>query len=118
MSAPVIRRLFLSGLLLGILAVAIFLSLPFLASTSIIRGRITAELSNWTGYRVELTAAPEISLFPNVEVKLSGVQLKPWGSPERTVARAEEVRVALSALDAVSGRIRFTRIDIVRVSTR
>ena len=114
MSAPVIRRLFLSGLLLGILAVAIFLSLPFLASTSIIRGRITAELSNWTGYRVELTAAPEISLFPNVEVKLSGVQLKPWGSPERTVARAEEVRVALSALDAVSGRIRFTRIDIVR----
>lgn len=114
MSAPVIRRLFLSGLLLGLLAVAIFLSLPFLASTSIIRGRITAELSNWTGYRVELTAAPEISLFPNVEVKLSGVQLTPWGKPEATVARAEEVRVALSALDAVSGRIRFTRIDIIR----
>lgn len=114
MSAPVIRRLFLSGLLLGLLAVAIFLSLPFLASTSIIRGRITAELSNWTGYRVELTAAPEISLFPSIEVKLSGVQLSPWSDPGSTVVRAEEVRVALSAFDAASGRIRFTRIDIVR----
>lgn len=114
MSAPVIRRLVVSGVLLGVVALAVFLSLPFLASTSIIRNRITTELSNWTGYRVKLTAAPEISLFPSVEIRLAGVQLSPWTSSDTTIARAEEVRVALSAFDAISGRIRFSRIDILR----
>ncbi len=102
--------------LAAIVAIAVvFVCLPFLASTSVIRNRIAVEIGNWSGYRVVFDDAPTISLFPSITADLNNVRFYNWGQPgDQPVIEAEHIRVGLSALSAILGTIDFTDVTIVR----
>ena len=111
-----IRR---KGEVVALVAIALIaivvICLPFLASTSVIRNRIALEIGNWSGYRVVFDDAPKISLFPSVTADLKNVRFYNWGQPgEQPVIKAENIRIGLSALSAISGEIAFTGVTILR----
>lgn len=114
MASPVFRKLVFTGMTVVIAAALMILSLPLLASTSFIRGRIIQELGNLTGHQVRIGQAPEVSIFPDLSVRLRDVQLSPWGQPDVTAMSAPEMTIGLSALSAVSGKIGFTSFSLVR----
>ncbi len=114
MASPVFRKIALAGLAVVIAAALMILSLPMLASTSFIRGRIIQELGSLTGHQVRIGQAPEVSIFPDLSVRLRDVQLSPWGQPDVTAMATPEMTIGLSALSAVSGKIGFTSFTLVK----
>lgn len=97
-----------------LLIVAFALALPFIASTQIVRDGIARQLSAWSGYRVSLGAAPQIHVWPSFSADLNNVTLSPWQEGAPPAIEAEQVRVDLSALAALTGEAVFTRVRLVR----
>ncbi|MCB1417820.1 MAG: hypothetical protein KDJ74_01980 [Notoacmeibacter sp.] len=114
MASPVFRKLALAGFSVIAIAALMILSLPLLASTALIRDRITQEVGGLTGHRVEIGEAPHITLFPEIKVRLKAIQMTDQTQRSRVFLKADELEVSLSALAAVSGRIEFTAMRLVR----
>jgi AsmA protein len=96
-------------------AVLLAAALPLIASTQIVRNRITQEMGAWSGYRVILGQAPEIRVWPNFHATLNDVTLAEWGTDGRSpVIRAERVEIDLSAIAALRGEVAFSRVRIFR----
>lgn len=101
-----------------VIAAAVIAALPYVASAQIVRDRIALEVSAWSGYRVELGAAPEIEVWPFRAV-LRDVTLSGWFDPERRpVMTAERVEIDLSPLAALAGDVLFSTARIVRPTIR
>lgn len=97
--------------------IALVLALPLFASTQLVRDRIALELSMWSGYRVEMGAAPELRLWPTFRAKLSNVSFHRWGDAGATpVLAADQIEAALSPLAALSGNVEFTKLSLTRPS--
>ena len=96
-------------------AVLLAAALPLIASTQIVRNRITQEMGAWSGYRVILGQAPEIRVWPNFHATLNDVTLAEWGTDGRSpVVRAERVEIDLSAIEALRGEVAFSRVRLFR----
>ena len=96
-------------------ALAIVVTLPLIASTQIVRTRIAQELSDWSGYRVSLGAAPEIEVWPSFRTVLNDVSF--WNRTEAgrpAVLQADRVEVDLSVWSAVVGDIAFYKVMLIR----
>jgi AsmA protein len=92
---------------------------PAIASTQIVRDRIALEMSAWSGYRVDLGAAPEIDVFPSFRATLHNVTLSDWRDVNRRpVIEAERVEIELSALAALVGNVVFSDVRLVRPTLR
>ena len=101
-----------------VIAAALIAALPYVASAQIVRDRIALEVSGWSGYRVELGAAPEIEVWPFRAV-LREVTLSGWFDPERKpVITAETVEIDLSPLAALRGDVLFSTARVVRPTVR
>ncbi|MDP3897697.1 MAG: AsmA-like C-terminal region-containing protein [Mesorhizobium sp.] len=114
MPVPIIRKT-IWALAAAIMAVVLILALlPFIASAQIVRTRIAEELSDWSGYRVSLGAAPEIDVWPSFRTVLKDVSF--WGpvAGQPAVLLAERIEADLSAVSAIAGNIAFSSIRIVR----
>ena len=95
-------------------AAIIFVTLPLLASTQIVRYRIAQEMEALTGYRVTLGSAPEIRVWPSFHGVLKNVTLSEWGSDNRPVVEADQVDIDLSAVAALMGKIEFSSARFIR----
>lgn len=96
----------------GLLAIA---ALPWVASTQIVRDRIAHELSVWSGYRVQLSGAPSLEVWPSFRATLDDVSLHEWaGSDRPPVLHADRVDIDLSALAALRGEIVFSGLKLTR----
>ena len=110
--------------LIGIVIAALFVALaiaalPFLVSTTVMRDRIAQEIGTWSGYRVGLGAAPEITLLPSPRAVLKNVSLSRWGSGDAPpVIRSERVEIDLSPFAALRGRVSFSAVTLTRVQFR
>jgi AsmA protein len=104
----------------AIVAVALLIAFfPAIASTQIVRDRIALEMSAWSGYRVDLGAAPEIDVFPSFRATLDNVTLSDWRDVNRRpVIEAERVEIKLSALSALVGNVVFSDVRLVRPTLR
>jgi AsmA protein len=72
-------------------------------------------MSAWSGYRVELGAAPEIQIWPTFKAVLSDVSLSDWDdSNRRPVLDAESIELELSPIAALRGNVVFSRARLVR----
>src|SRR5215813_5490342 len=92
MPASMIRKSIWSVAAVAILAVLIVAMLPLIASTRIVQDRIALEMSAWSGYRVELGAAPEIQIWPTFRAVLNDVSLSDWDdTSHRPVLEAESI---------------------------
>ncbi|HHZ07634.1 MAG TPA: AsmA family protein [Rhizobiales bacterium] len=101
-----------------VVAAALIAALPYIASAQIVRDRIALEVSAWSGYRVELGAAPEIEVWPFRAV-LREVVMSGWFDPERRpVITAETVEIDLSPLAALRGEVLFSTARLVRPTIR
>ena len=101
-----------------VLAAAVIAALPYVASAQIVRDRIALEVSAWSGYRVDLGAAPEIEVWPFRAI-LRDVTLSGWFDPERRpVMAAEMVEIDLSPLAALRGDVLFSTARLVRPTIR
>lgn len=101
-----------------VIAAALIAALPYIASAQIVRDRIALEVSAWSGYRVELGAAPEIEVWPFRAV-LREVVLSGWFDPDRRpVITAETVEIDLSPLAALRGDVLFSTARLVRPTIR
>lgn len=118
MPSPMVRR-GIWALGLAIIALALLVAfVPMIASTQIVRDRISLEMSSRTGYRVQLGAAPEIDVFPTFHATLNNVTLSEWGDAGRPVVEAERVEIDLSAMAALAGNIVFSDVSIIRPTVR
>jgi AsmA protein len=97
-----------------VVAAIIFVTLPLLASTQIVRYRIAQEMEALTGYRVTLGSAPEIRVWPSFHGVLKNVTLSEWGSDNRPVVEADQVDIDLSAVAALMGKIEFSSARFIR----
>lgn len=101
-----------------VIAVAAIAALPYVASAQIVRDRIALEVSAWSGYRVELGAAPEIEVWPFRAI-LRNITLSGWFDPERRpVITAERAEIDLSPLAALRGDVLFSNATLVRPTIR
>ncbi len=72
--------------------------------------RIAHEMSEWSGLDVAIAAAPEISVWPDLQANLTGVSLsRPGSAGKAPVITAERVEIELSALAAIGGGVDFSR---------
>ncbi|MEP9370781.1 AsmA family protein [Mesorhizobium sp. KR1-2] len=119
MPSPLVRRsIWVVGVAALVVALVIAL-VPFLASTRIVRDRIAYELSSWSGYRVNIDAAPVIKVWPTFSAVLTNVSMTPWGTTDHPpVIEAERVEIKLSALAALRGNIVFSGVSLVRPTLR
>ena len=109
------RNLLATILVLALIAGGIFVALPSLVSTDLIRARLVQEISNWTGYGVEARQTPRISFFPTFTASLGDVTIRnPWATDGAPFMQAERIEVDLSLLSALMGNIEFTETKIVR----
>jgi len=93
----------------------IFIGLPFVASTQLVRDRIAQQMTAWTGYRVSIDEAPDVHVWPTFRAVLKDVRLQGWTeTSEQPVLEAEEIEVDLSALAALQGEVVFTRMRLLR----
>src|SRR5688500_7744739 len=107
MPAPLLRRsLWTLAFAAGLVALAV-LALPYAASTRLVRDRIAHEMSEWSGLDVAIGAAPEISVWPDLQANLTGVTLSLPGGAAPAIT-AERVEIELSALAALGGAADFT----------
>lgn len=98
-----------------IVLAACYVALPLLASTRLVRDSIALELAEWSGYRVSLGAAPEISVWPGFRATLSNVTLSDWSRTDgRPVITVEELELDLSPLAALRGGVEFSAARFVR----
>jgi AsmA protein len=110
-----VRRTIWAAVLAVFAAVLLAAALPLIASTQIVRNRITQEMGAWSGYRVILGQAPEIRVWPNFHATLNDVTLAEWGTDGRSpVIRAERVEINLSAIAALRGEVAFSRVRLFR----
>jgi AsmA protein len=109
-----IAQLIIIGAVLVLVAMA---ALPLVASTQIVRDRIAQELSLGTGYRVRVSGAPEIRIWPSFGARLSGVTFSEWNSGE-TVLSSDRAELDLSAVSALRGDVVFKEIDLTRPTFR
>jgi AsmA protein len=110
-----VRRTIWAAVAAVFAAVLLAAALPLIASTQIVRNRITQEMGAWSGYRVILGQAPEIRVWPNFHATLNDVTLAEWGTDGRSpVIRAERVEIDLSAIAALRGEVAFSRVRLFR----
>lgn len=109
------RRRWLLSLVgvLAALAVFLYVIVPFIASTRIVKERIAFELSAWSGYQVSIDADPAIRLFPFRAV-LNDVKLSEWTRGGPSVLAADQVVIDLSPLAALTGDIYFSAVRLMR----
>ena len=90
-------------------------AIPFVASTQIVRNRISHELSEWSGYRVVLRGAPRIQVWPAFEAHLQDVAFLEWGATDAPpILQADRIEIDLSAIAALRGDIAFSDISVLR----
>ncbi len=100
----------------AVLLIAVMIAaVPLLISTSVIRDRLAAELSDAIGYRIVLREAPEISVFPRLNATLRGISVSDWNDASaRPLMEADAVSVDLQVGAAVRGRLNFSAISLIR----
>lgn len=112
-----VRQLNWKWLLLGI-AVLVLIFIPciplLVGDTSQFSGRVAAELSKWSGGKVELTGPVHVRYFPEVSVrsqfKLSGGSRLPL--VESITAR--EAKISLDLADLLLGRIKIDALRLLK----
>lgn len=102
----------------ALLAVGLLL-LPWLASTQLVRDRIAVELGDWSGYRVEIGAPPEIEVWPSFRAVVPAVTMSRWGATDKPpVLTAERLELDLSPLAALRGEVVFSNVRLIRPTLR
>jgi AsmA protein len=103
----------LGGLLL--LATAAYMSLPWIASTQLVRDRITTQLSLWSGYRVSIGEAPILDVWPGFKATLNNVAFHQWADTSTPpVLEADRLDVSLSAWAALRGNVEMSAVAMHR----
>lgn len=119
MKPGMIRKGLVALAALAVFGLAIVLALPLIASTQIVRDRIAQELSALSGYRVTISEAPEVSVWPVVRARLEDVTFTDWAEPDAVPAiEAESIELDLSAWAAMRGEIVFSRLVLMRPLVR
>lgn len=115
MSQELARKTIWAAALAAVLIVlAVFVGLPFLASTQLVRDRIAQQLTAWSGYRVTIDEAPDIHVWPTFRAVLRDVRFQDWNGEREPILEAEDIEIDLSALAALQGNVVFTRLRLVR----
>lgn len=118
MPTPLLRRsLWALAVAAGLVLLAA-LALPYAASTRLVRDRIAHEMSEWSGFDVAIAAAPEISVWPDLQANLTGVTLSLPGSGGAPTIEAERVEIELSAFAALGGNVDFSSARLIRPKVR
>ena len=107
------RSLWALALAAGFAALVV-LALPYAASTRLVRDRIADEMSEWSGLDVSIGAAPEISVWPDLQANLANVTLSLPGAAKTPAITAERIEIELSALAALGGNVDFSRVRFVK----
>jgi len=100
-----------------VLAGAVFAATPYIASTRIVRDRIAAEISAWSGFKVDIGAPPEIEVWPRLRTVLTNVTFSDRDAPSAgAVGKVERMEIELSPLAAMRGDAVFKAARLVRPS--
>lgn len=119
MPTPLLRRSLWALAVAAALVTLAMLALPYAASTRLVRDRIAHEMSEWSGLDVAIAAAPEISVWPDLQANLTGVTLSlPGGAGKAPAITAERVEIEMSALAAFGGDADFSRARFIRPTIR
>jgi AsmA protein len=115
MPAPLVKRAIWTVAAICLALAVVAASLPFVASTQLVRARITQELSERTGYRVTLGEAPDLVIWPSFKAILNDVSFRRRGADDGPpVLEAERLEARLSAWTAVLGGVELSAVTLER----
>jgi AsmA protein len=115
MPAPLVKRAIWTVAAICVALAVVAASLPFVASTQLVRARITQELSERTGYRVTLGDAPDLVIWPSFKAILNDVSFRRHGADDGPpVLAAERLEARLSAWTAVLGGVELSAVSLER----
>jgi AsmA protein len=115
MPASTMRRGIWALALLAGLVLVLVITVPYIASTRIVRDRIAQEIGAWSGYRVEIGAPPRIDVWPRFRAVLHDVSFSDASAAGgRPIGTAERMDIELSAMAAMRGDAVFTSARLVR----
>lgn len=115
MPSAVVRRSIWATVVVAVLVAMVLAATPYVASTRIVRDRIAAELSAWSGYRVDIGAPPVIDIWPRLGAVLTDVSFSdPQTGSDRPVGKVERMEIELAPLAAMRGDAVFTSARLVR----
>lgn len=118
MPKPLLKRGLWALIIAAAVVVAGALALPYAASTRFSGDHIAQEMSAWSGFNVRMGAAPEISVWPDLQANLTNVTLSLPGQTGKPFITAERVEIELATLAALGGDIDFTRARFIRPTIR
>lgn len=104
-------------LILGILVVLVVgavIAVPYLVPTETIKSQVTAQVESATGRKLAINGDLNLSVFPNVAVKLGDVHFANMpGSDVADMVALDEMRVVLKVLPLLSGTIEVNEFVLV-----
>lgn len=95
----------------GILAVIFLIFLVLLFGAKALKPRIVATASKALGMDIQVRGGVGVSLFPVIGASIADIAVTNGGSDVATVAKA---KVGLKLLPLVTGRVRISRMDLVK----
>ena len=115
MPVPLLRRSLWALGIAAILLAIVVVTLPYAASTQIVRDRIADEIGDWSGLNVSIGGYPKIAVWPRFEAVLTEVALSPKGGPSAApVLKSERMEIKLSAIAALFGNVEFSTVRLIR----
>ncbi len=115
MASGAVKKIVIALAALVVAFMALVLALPFIASTQLLRDRVALELSMWSGYRVEMAAAPSLQLWPTFKARMPRVSFHRWDEDGSVpVMEADVIEAEMSALAALGGDVVFNQISLTR----
>ncbi|MFI0844994.1 AsmA-like C-terminal region-containing protein [Mesorhizobium sp. IMUNJ 23232] len=109
------RRSMWALAILAVLIVVLVITVPYIASTRIVRDRIAQEIGAWSGYAVRIEGSPRIDIWPRLRAVLRDVSFSDAGpGGERSIGTVERIDIELSALAAMRGDTVFTSARLVK----
>lgn len=109
------RLMMIIGVLVCLVAASV-LSLPFILSSELVRGRILSHLNELTGSFVNFRGDPSVSLSPFLGIELADLTIRDPNSDESqaVLLRVETVKAKLDVLPAILGDIQISEYQLVR----
>ncbi len=109
------RIAIIAGFLVCLVILGI-LSLPFILSSDVVRGRILAHLNDLTGNAVNFRGAPSVSFSPFLGIEVSDLTVvDPHSENEQgMLLRVESVKAKLDLLPALIGNVEISEYQLIR----
>ncbi|HMQ58482.1 MAG TPA: AsmA family protein, partial [Rhizobiaceae bacterium] len=114
MAKPFNKRLALLVLVPALIFGGLWIALPFVISSDLVRDALAREIAVWTGHRVQVGSSLQLRLTPSLRARLDDVTVLENGRENRTLLSVDTMEADISFWALFGGNLRFDNFLLVR----